>query len=151
MSQFFSDDQTKLIASILNRVVPAEGKFPGAGDLGVGDFLDGAVSGSPEQKRSFVTGLQAVSMAAASQHSTAFESLSDDDQDDVLRNVESSHPAFFNELVRQAYNGYYINHQVIEALGLEARPPQPRGYPLEVGDLTLIERVKARGTAYRVL
>ena len=150
MAQFFSDDQIKLITSLLNRIVPAESEFPGAGDLGVGEFLDGAVSGSPKSRRSFSAGLRAISMTAVSQYSREFESLSADDQDDVLRIVESNQPEFFGELVRQTYNGYYINHRVIEALGLEARPPQPKGYPLEVGNLELIERVKARGTAYRV-
>ena len=31
------------------------------------------------------------------------------------------------------------------ALGLEARAPHPQGYELEAGDLSGLERVKARG------
>ena len=149
MAQFFSDEQTTLTASMLNRIVPSDGDFPAAGDLGVGEFLDGVVAGSAELKRSFTTGLMAVSMAAASQHSATFDALSPDAQDAILRDVESSQQEFFSELVRQTYNGYYMNTRVIEALGLEARPPQPKGFPLEIGNLDLIEQVKARGIKYR--
>jgi hypothetical protein len=151
MAQFFSDDQNKLMTSVLNRIVPAEGKFPGAGDLGVAEFIDGVVSSSTTSRRSFDSGLKAIALVAETQHSALFESLDRNDQDDVLRDVETSHSQFFAELVRQTYNEYYINPQVIEALGLEVRPPQPKGYPLEIGNLHLIERVKARGTAYRAV
>jgi len=151
MAQFFSDEQNKLMTSILNRIVPAGEKFPGAGDLGVAEFIDGVVSSSPTSRRSFDSGLKAIALVAETHDSEVFESLSGDYQDAVLREVETSHSQFFAELVRQTYNGYYINPQVIEALGLEVRPPQPKGYPLEIGNLDLIERVKARGTAYRAV
>ena len=54
-----------------------------------------------------------------------------------------------DELVRQTYNGYYTNSRVIQLLGLEDRPPQPRGYQLEQGDFSVIEKVMKRGTIYR--
>ena len=43
------------------------------------------------------------------------------------------------------YNGYYINPTVLESLGLEARPPQPKGYVVEAGDLNSLEAVVQRG------
>ena len=48
-----------------------------------------------------------------------------------------------------SYNGYYINPTVLESLGLEARPPQPKGYVVEAGDLSSLEAVVQRGQAYR--
>ena len=57
--------------------------------------------------------------------------------------------AFFDLLVRQTYNGYYTNPRIIEALGLEARSPQPRGYRVEMGNISLMENVQRRGRIYR--
>ena len=47
------------------------------------------------------------------------------------------------------YNGYYSNPQVVEALGLEPRPPQPGGHVVEVGDFSSLDAVQSRGQAYR--
>lgn len=151
MARFFSDQQTTLVNLILNRIVPASGDLPGAGDLGIADYLDGTVAASPERKRSFTAGLQAVSMVAEARHAAAFETLDTEDQDDVLHTVEADLPEFFGELVRQAYNGYYTHPRVLEGLGLSPQPPQPQGHPLEIGNLDLLERVRARGQAYRTV
>jgi hypothetical protein len=44
---------------------------------------------------------------------------------------------------------YYQAPRVVEALGLEARPPHPKGYEVELGDLTLLDEVRRRGKLYR--
>jgi hypothetical protein len=51
--------------------------------------------------------------------------------------------------VQHTYSGYYSHPTVIRLLGLEARPPQPRGYHLEPLDFTLLDNVKQRGSLYR--
>ena len=56
---------------------------------------------------------------------------------------------FFDLLVQQTYNGYYTDPRIVQLLGLEARPPQPLGYRVDQGNITLIEKVKNRGIAYR--
>ena len=63
--------------------------------------------------------------------------------------VEAEEAKFFDLLVRQTYNGYYIDPRIVKLLGLEARPPQPLGYRVYQGNITLIENVKNRGLAYR--
>ena len=44
---------------------------------------------------------------------------------------------------------YYQNDKVLEALGLEARPPFPQGYHLDQMDFGLLEPVKKRGKQWR--
>ena len=78
-----------------------------------------------------------------------FPSLSGEQIDAVLRQVEADEGEFFDLLVRQTYNGYYTDPRIIELLGLEARPPQPLGHRVDQGNITLIENVKNRGIAYR--
>jgi hypothetical protein len=44
---------------------------------------------------------------------------------------------------------YYRDDRVMTALGLEPRPPFPLGHPLEAGDPTLLDPVKARVPFWR--
>jgi hypothetical protein len=141
---YFLDELLTLLRQVLDRIIPAEGKFPGAGKLDVAGYIDNLVAQSAELKHLFTEGLAQIQIASKTMHSQEFANLSSEAQDTVLRRVEATHPAFFQALVRQTYNGYYTNPRIIRLLGLEARPPQPRGYKLEPFDLTLAERVKQR-------
>jgi len=44
---------------------------------------------------------------------------------------------------------YYRDDRVLHSLGLELRPPFPKGYGLEQGDWSLLEPVKARAPMWR--
>ena len=146
---FFVDSQFALMRSVLDRIVPASEDLPGAGELGVAAYIDRVVGPSAELKRLFARGLIEIDIGGQAQHSEGFVALSNAEKDGVLRQVESREPAFFQELVRHTYYGYYSDPRIVEILGLEARPPQPRGHVLEQGNLDLIENVKRRGQVYR--
>jgi hypothetical protein len=47
-------------------------------------------------------------------------------------------------LVRLVLQCYYRDDRVLRSLGIELRPPFPRGHVLEQGDWSLLEPVKAR-------
>ena len=146
---FFISTQRDLLIAVLNRIVPSEGDFPGAGDLGVAEFIDDVVGKSATLKRMFLEGLAEIEIDSDAKHSKQFIELSNDQKDSILRKIEASSPKFFNALVQQVYRGYYSNSHVITLLGLEARPPQPLGYELEPFDISLLESVKARGQIYK--
>jgi hypothetical protein len=44
---------------------------------------------------------------------------------------------------------YYRDDRVMRSLGLEPRPPFPKGFELEQGDWSLLEPVRARSKLYR--
>jgi hypothetical protein len=44
---------------------------------------------------------------------------------------------------------YYRDDRVLQALGLEARPPFPKGHTLEQGDWTLLDAVRDRPQLWR--
>jgi hypothetical protein len=44
---------------------------------------------------------------------------------------------------------YYRDDRVLRSLGLELRPPFPKGYELEAGDWSLLDPVKARPSVLR--
>ena len=108
MPSFFSEGQKSLVTAMLDRLIPRQGEHPGAGEIGVADYLDGAVSESSQLRRLFSDGLNTV-QAAASAHGPRFEDLDSDTQDEVLRKIEADHSEFFERLVMLTYNGYYIN------------------------------------------
>jgi hypothetical protein len=149
MPAFFVASQQLLLRHVLNRLVPASDDFPGAGDLGVATYVDTVVGRSAELKRLFSQGLTHIAMISQAQQAQEFSDLAEDQKDAVLRQVETLHPAFFETLVQHTYSGYYSHPAVIRLLGLEARPPQPRGYHLEPLDLTLLDNMKQRSPLYR--
>jgi hypothetical protein len=146
---FFTAAQHEFLAGILNRIVPAGGNFPGAGDLGVVSYLDAVVGRVADLKRLFAQGLAQIAIASQAQYGREFVGLSDGQKDAVLHHVETTDPAFFEALVQHTYSGYYSNPTVIRLLGLEVWPPQPRGYHLEPFDLGLLDNIKQRGLLYR--
>ena len=52
-------------------------------------------------------------------------------------------------LIRVVLQCYYRDDRVLRSLGLELRPPFPKGYVLEQGDWSLLEPVKARPPMWR--
>ena len=44
---------------------------------------------------------------------------------------------------------YYRDDRVMRSLGMDARPPFPKGFEVEQGDWSLLDPVKRRGTIYR--
>jgi hypothetical protein len=52
-------------------------------------------------------------------------------------------------LIRVVLQCYYRDDRVVRSLGLELRPPFPKGYQLEQGDWSLLDPVKARAPMWR--
>ena len=144
-----TDAQRDLLTQVLDRVVPAGGGLPAAGELGVGEFVESVAGSSAVQTRLLVDGLTRIGIAVESHGSGALGELDDDARDGALRAVESDAPEFFDELVRLTYVGYYSKPRIAAALGLEARPPQPLGFELEQADLSPLDNVRKRGPVYR--
>ena len=145
----FSGAQTELASEVLDQLIPGRDGFPGAGELGVARHLDDVAASKPDLGRLFHDGLAAIESTSRETHSTAFADLGDDRKIEVLRTVEVESPEFFFKLVRHTYAGYYSNSRVIEAMGLEARPPQPLGFELDPFDPSIVEKVKERGKVWR--
>jgi hypothetical protein len=52
-------------------------------------------------------------------------------------------------LTRVVLQCYYRDDRVVRSLGLEPRPPYPRGHELEQGDWSLLDAVRARPPFWR--
>lgn len=52
-------------------------------------------------------------------------------------------------LTRIILGCYYRDERVMQSLGMEVRPPFPKGFEVEPGDWSLLEPVRARPKLYR--
>lgn len=141
-NDILSSEQRALMATVLNRIVPAQNEMPGAGDLGVAEFVESVAGGGPESRRRLLEGLVQIELAAA-ERGAEFAALSAETQMDALRAVESAAPEFFQYLVTQTYRGYYTNETVTELLSYRA--PNREGYDPLPFDESLLEPVRERG------
>ncbi|SDS38275.1 hypothetical protein [Bradyrhizobium canariense] len=67
----------------------------------------------------------------------------------VAKEFRASGGAPAAALVRVVLQSYYRDDRVVRSLGLEPRPPFPKGYALEQGDWSLLDPVKARPSMWR--
>ena len=142
--QVFSPAQRQLLDAVLDRLIPPQENRPGAGSLGIGDFVEGVAVGEPGLTRLFVQGLAAIEIAAAERGAGGFTSLSDEAKDETLRAVEQANNGFFDQLVLQTYNGYYSNLTVFEAIGYNLPSVPSPGAKLDLLDETLLEVQRQR-------
>ena len=142
--QIFSPAQRSLLTGVINRIIPANGKLPGAGTLGIAAFIEDAAAATPSLTRLFNQGLAQIAVAAGQNSSQGFESLSDTAKDDLLRTIETADPVFFDQLVLQTYNGYYTNPEVFELIGYAAPKPAPPGAHPELLDVSLLDQQRDR-------
>jgi Gluconate 2-dehydrogenase subunit 3 len=135
-----------LLSPLLDTLVPPSGEFPGAAAVALDHVL--AVAGaSPALDALLSRGLQAIEDDA--RIAGGFARLDADGRERILQNVESSHPEFFEALVRHVYDGYYAHPTIVERLGLDPAPVHPRGHRVDVTELPDLSRVAARGPLYR--
>ena len=145
--QILTEFQKNLLIRAFNRIIPAGGDFPAAGDLGLSDALEQNIGRTQQGTRLFLEGLAQIDITAVREQGMEFSRLSGLQRDSTLRSVEQSHPAFFGELKRQCYNGYYTHPSVQELIGYSRlEPGEYQPTPFDEG---LLEPQKQRAPFWR--
>ena len=142
--QVFSPAQRALLTAVLNRIILAKDKHPGAGNLGIAAYIEEVAANKPELTRMFNDGLTQIGVAAERASAGGFEALADTAKDDLLRSIEAAEPEFFDQLVLQTYNGYYTNPEVFELIGYTIPKPAPPGSRPELLDVSLLDQQRKR-------
>jgi hypothetical protein len=70
-------------------------------------------------------------------------------REEIAKEFRATGAAATATLIRVVLQCYYRDDRVLRSLGLELRPPFPKGYALEQGDWSLLEPVKARPSMWR--
>ena len=146
-----SEEQARSLAGVLDEIIPPtnDGKLPGAGELGVIAYVEVALRQMAMLKPIILQGLGVLDDVSRRSRSESFAALSKPDRLEVLHELQSVDPAFLPTLTFLAYAGYYHDGHVVEALGLEPRPPHPAGYAIAPNDFSLLDQVRRRGKLYR--
>lgn len=147
-----SAGERRTLAALLDEIIPPrpDGRLPGAGELGLVAHLEGVLARSPAIGPVLSRGLAALDAGARRRGADGFAALPPgEDRTALLREVAAEEPQLLSTLVFHGFAGYYQHPRVLEALGLEARPPFPQGYAMPAFDDSLLEGVRRRRRLYR--
>lgn len=134
------------LVAALNALVPPREALPGAGDLGLAERIERAMTAEPIVRRLLLDALRAIGMMSGPE---TFTAQPDEAREATLRAVETAEPLAFALLVEQTYRAYYALPAVARSLGLSGEPPQPRGHHLAPFDPALLARQRDRAPFWR--
>jgi hypothetical protein len=146
MTTILTTAERATLVAATNRIVPAHGTVPGAGDLGVATTIEVAMTQSTVLRRTLLESLRAIALASGEQDFAAYPA---NEQEAILRAVEVADPLGFSLLVEHTYRAYYALPVVQRALGLSGEPPQPRGYQMAPFDPVLLTIQRQRAPFWR--
>lgn len=139
------------LAALLDAIIPrsGDGALPGAGELGIVPTVEDLARRIPGIAPVLAQGLAAADRLASARAPSGFPALSPEERRGVVEALGAAEPALLPTLTFLAYVGYYQQRSIVESLGLEHRPPHPKGHEMEANDLTLLEPVRRRPKLYR--
>ena len=140
--------QRETLAAVLDMIIPAssDGRFPSAAQV---DVLDHIRESRSQLLPALREDLDRLDRLAAEHAGTAFAHLTESDRSRVMDEVRCAEPDFLKDFALATATCYYQDDRVLHALGMEARPPFPKGYEVLSGDLSLLDPVRRRGKLYR--
>jgi hypothetical protein len=137
-------EEQATLRCIAGHIIPASSRFdvPGADDPAI--FTDLLTS----LERDFGAVRQALATVTSLVGGRLTE-LSAERRLAVLSEFRTQHRAQAAILETVVAQCYYRDDRVMRAIGMEPRPPFPKGFSLQAGDFSLLDPVRARGKTYR--
>ena len=143
-----TSEEQEVLHLVLDQIIPAdpERNKPSAADVEILHYIrDEHAAYLPTLKGE----LETLATTALQLKARSFTSLTRDEQVEIVNSVRDDNPSFMSRLAICTAERYYQDDRVLNAIGMEARPPFPKGYEVERGDLTLLDPVRDRGSIYR--
>ena len=140
--------QSETLSVLLDMIVPrsTDGRMPAAAEMAalVRDIAEArtAFPALPQL-------LDILDREAITQYGAPFAAVDEVRRVSLLDPMRKRDAVVLDQLALATVTGYYQQDRVLEGLGMEARPPFPKGYRIESGDLSLLSPVIARGRIYR--
>ena len=140
--------QRETLRVVLDMIISAseDGRFPSAAEV---DVLGHIRESQSQLLPALREDLGRLNGQAEQRFGTAFARLVASKRNSILDDIRAVEPGFLNVLALQTATCYYQDDRVLRALGMEARPPFPKGYEVLSGDLALLDPVRKRGKLYR--
>ena len=137
-------DQQRSLRCLAEMMIPASAEYgvPSAGDDAI--FADILRSFGRDAEHVVVM-LRALDTMAGG----VFADLDAERRDAVAARLREAGGEALMGVSRIIVQCYYRDDRVMQSLGLEARPPFPKGFEVEQGDWSLLDPVRARPRLYR--
>ena len=135
-----SPSQQQVLSALLDSILPAsdDGHMPSTRELDFIGYLN-------EKERGFISDLVEV----VGHFDDTFVGSSLSERYRVVDAFSKAQPQLFDPLLTHIYACCYQQERVLEGMGMAAGPPFPRGNAIEMGDLSLLDRVMQKSRSYR--
>jgi hypothetical protein len=139
-----SPRQTDDLRALAGMIIPASEEFdvPGADDPTIQADIRATLGRDTEPVRAALDLLARLAGAPLA-------SLDPAHREAVAEELRATGGDAVATLIRVVLQCYYRDDRVVRSLGLEPRPPYPRGHELEQGDWSLLDPVRARPPFWR--
>jgi len=125
----------------------AEMMIPASAEYGVPSAGDDAIFGDILQSLGRDAGhVIAVLQTLDAMSGGTFADLDSQRRDAIAAQLRGEALAYLTRIILQCY---YRDDRVMRSLGMEPRPPFPKGFEVEQGDWSLLDPVRARPKLYR--
>lgn len=139
-----TDAEKATLAAMCARMIPASAEFnvPGADDA----LIQADIARSIGRDATSVHNTLALLDRLAG---GTFADLPDAEQDQVCEKLRAEGGVDLTLTTRIVLQCYYRDDRVMASLGMEPRPPFPKGHDLPQGDWSLLDPVRERGKVWR--
>ena len=136
--------ESRNLQCLAGMMIPASSEFhvPSAGDPQIFDDMVKTIGRDLPDVRKALGALMELS-------SKPFADLPEAERESVMATFLAGGGTALATLKRVVLQCYYRDDRVVMSLGLEPRPPFPKGHVLEQGDWSLLDPVKARPKMWR--
>lgn len=144
----FSAAQLAALDALMDQLIPAspDGRMPAARTLGL--FKDVSTM-RPADRDLIAKGLNDLDQRTLLSHGCLFAQLDGQALRSLAQALSSERSAFVQSFMAQTVGRYMAHPQVLPLIGLEARPPWPKGNIVAEGDWSLLQVVRQRPKNYR--
>ena len=139
-----ASQHSRLLEAIMDRMIPAVGDLPSAGQMGL---IDEIVELAAKQKR--FEDLFHSAITAFESKNPDFLTSSESVQDENLKTFELNTPEHFNKIRTIVYIVYYKDSRVHKRIGWDGQPPQPQGYEMDPWNESVLENARKREPFWR--
>ena len=142
--QILTETEISDLRCLAGMIVPASEKYgvPGADDDTIFSDIVNSIGRDAGHVRAALAALR--TLAGGS-----FAALDATRRDEVAKKLRTEGGVALGVLTRVVLLCYYRDDRVMVSLGLEVRPPFPRGHVLEQGDWSLLDAVRTRKPFWR--
>ncbi len=139
-----SADERRGLAGFAGVMIPASAEYavPGADDPAIVADMVSTLGRDAPGVRAALQRLDALAEGC-------FADLPEARREDVAHRLREEGGAALATLCRVVLQCYYRDDRVLLSLGIEPRPPFPKGHVLEQGDWSLLDPVRQRASMWR--